>query len=34
MNRFRDEFELEAEPYSEILLSKIEITEGYSKQED
>jgi hypothetical protein len=24
MNRFRDEFELEAEPYSEILLSKLE----------
>ena len=34
MNRFRDEFELEAEPYTEIILSKIEFGELNSDREN
>jgi hypothetical protein len=34
MNRFRDEFEIEAEPYTEIILSKLEYSNDNSEVED
>ena len=34
MNRFRDEFEIEAEPYTEIILSKLDYSSDSSEIED